>query len=243
MPHLHRIYVSPDTRGTGEVVVGGQEAHHALHVVRVRAGDPVALFDGRGREISGEVARVGKREVVVQALDERVLPRPAHELTLVQAWLHRDKALDFVIRHGTEIGVGRFIFFKARRSERKPKISEKWSRAAIEACKQCGRLWLPEFGVAEGLEDAVREVGGQVLLATKDLHATPLRQALQGARVALLVGPEGDFTDEETTSALGAGVTPVCLGAATFRSEVAAIVGAALIQYEQGELGPLPHPR
>jgi len=243
MPHLHRIHVSPETRGTGEVVVGGNEAHHALHVVRVRVGDPVALFDGRGREITGEVASVGKREVVVQALEEREFPPPAHRLTLIQAWLHRDKALDFVIKHGTDLGVGRFIFFRARRSERKPKYSEKWERAAIEACKQCGRLWLPEFIVAEGLEEAVREAGGQVLIATKDLHATPLRQALHETSVGLLVGPEGDFTDEETTAALAAGATPVCLGTATYRSEVAAIVAAALIQYEQGELGPLPHPR
>ena len=94
MPHLHRIYIAPDTAGVGDIVVGGDEAHHALHVVRVQPGDVVALFDGHGREISGEVARLGKREVVVQALEEKVLPPPTRRLTLLQAWLHRDKALD-----------------------------------------------------------------------------------------------------------------------------------------------------
>jgi 16S rRNA (uracil1498-N3)-methyltransferase len=242
MPHLHRIYIPPETVSTGEIVVGGDEAHHALHVVRVRPGDPVALFDGQGREILGEVAALDKREVVIQALEERVLPPPSRRLTLLQGWLHRDKALDFIVQHGTELGVARFVFFRARRSERKPVHSERWSRAAIEACKQCGRIWLPEFIIAGGLDEAVRAAGAPVLLATKDLHAAPLRTALGGGSVALMVGPEGDFTDEEIAAALEAGVTPVCLGAATYRSEMAAIVGAALIQYELGELGPIPHP-
>jgi 16S rRNA (uracil1498-N3)-methyltransferase len=241
MPHLHRIYIPPGTPGTGRIVVGGDEAHHAMHVVRVRPGDAVALFDGCGREISGEVSAVEKREVAIQALEERVLPLPARRLTLLQGWLHRDKALDFIVQHGTELGVARFVFFRASRSERKPSQSEKWSRAAIEACKQCGRLWLPEFALAEGLEEAVRDAGAPVLLATKDLHAAPLRTALGGGSVALMVGPEGDFTDEEVAVALECGVTPVSFGAATYRSEMAAIAGAALIQYELGELGPLPH--
>lgn len=221
--------------------MGGDEAHHALHVVRVRPGDPVALFDGHGREISGEVAAIKKKEVVIQALEERVLPPPPRRLTLLQAWLHRDKALDFIVQHGAELGVARFVFFRAQRSERKPVHSAKWDRAAIEACKQCGRLWLPEFILAEGIEEAVRDAAVPVLLATKDLHAAPLRTALGGSSVALMVGPEGDFTDEEVAMALDAGVTPVSLGAATYRSEIAAIAGAALIQYELGELGPLPH--
>jgi len=242
MAHLHRIYIPQETAGTGQIVVGGDEAHHALHVVRVRPGDPVALFDGHGREISGEVIAVEKREVVVEALEERVLPPPPRRLTLLQAWLHRDKALDFIVQHGTELGVARFVFFRAQRSERKPVHSDKWARAAIEACKQSGRLWLPEFILADGIEEAVRDAAVPVLLATKDLHAAPLRTALGGGSVALMVGPEGDFTDEEVAMALEAGVTPVSLGAATYRSEMAAIVGAALIQYELGELGPIPHP-
>lgn len=242
MPHLHRIYIPVETAGTGEIVVDGDEAHHAIHVVRVRPGEPVALFDGHGREISGEVVAAGKKELVIQALEERVLPPPQRRLSLLQAWLHRDKALDFIVQHGTELGVARFVFFRAQRSERKPVHSDKWTRAAIEACKQCGRLWLPEFTIVEGIEEAVNDAGAPVLLATKDLHAAPLRTALGSTSVALMVGPEGDFTDEEVAAALDADVTPVSFGAATYRSEVAALIGAALIQYELGELGPLPHP-
>lgn len=241
MPHLHRFYIHPATPGTGEVVVGGDEAHHALHVLRVRPGDSVVLFDGHGREVTGEVASLTRREVVVQVIEERITPPPRFRLTLLQAGLHREKSTDFVIQHGTELGVARFVFFRAQHSERKPVLSEKWQRAAIEACKQCGRLWLPEFSIVGGLEDAVSEAGGPVLIATKDLHAAPLRTALDGSSVAVLVGPEGDFTDEEIAVAVGAGVTPICLGNATFRSEVAAVVAVALIQYELGELGPLPH--
>jgi 16S rRNA (uracil1498-N3)-methyltransferase len=192
----------------------------------------VELFDGRGRTLGGTVRVEGKRTVLVQVDREEQTPRPATTLTLLQAWLNHDKAVDRIIRDCTALGVTEFRFFRARHSERAPRRPERWEQIAIESCKQCGRAWLPTCHAAAGLEEALSGLAGTILVATKDLPPKPLRQTIRGRNAALLVGPEGDFTEEELALARQHGAEALSLGAATFRSEVAATVAAALILYE-----------
>lgn len=239
MPHLHRFYVPDESLLQEDVVLSPEESHHAIKVVRLRVGDEVALFDGHGHDIRGRVARLDRREVAVRIEEVHAQPRPAPSLTLAQAWLHQEKSIEFIVRHGTEIGVARFVFYRAERSERTPRIQDKWIKLAIEACKQCGRFWLPEFQCAESLERALDVVHGDILFASMDAPAVPLADAVSGCDITLVVGPEGDFTDGETKLALERGARPISLGALTLRSEVAAIIGTALVQFHLGRLGPI----
>ena len=238
MSHVHRFFLSPAVPLENAITLSGAEAHHAIHVVRVKPGERVALFDGQGTELVGEVARVGKRDIEVAVVESRREPRPDISLTLVQAGLHRDKAMESLVRQCTALGVERLRFFRAQRSERQVRPNAKWRRAAIEACKQCGRPWLPVIETAENLGSALDDIDGALLMATADAPPIPLSSALTANSVALLVGPEGDFTQDELAVARARGASPISLGATTFRAEVAALVGVALIQYELGRLGP-----
>lgn len=238
MPHIHCFYIEPDAVQGNSAVLDGTEAHHALHVVRVRHGDPVVLFDGVGRELQGRVSGTTRHDVTVQITEDRNVEPESRTLTLLQAALHRDKATEELIRRCTEVGVARFVVYPAERSERSPRISEKWRRWAIESCKQCGRLWLPEFSIAPDFETALKDEWSALLIATAEEKPVPLRTAIKGDAIALAVGPEGDFTDDERVLAKSLGAQPVSLGPATFRSEVAAMIASALIRYELGCLGP-----
>ena len=240
MAHVHRFYIPPETPETEEVVLTDVEAHHALHVVRVQPGDEVVLFDGAGREIRGVVRRAARHEVRVEAHEDRRLPWPAKAVTIVQGWLHRREGLEYLVRRGTELGVRRFVFFRAVRSEREPRLDGKWRRIAIEACKQCGRLWVPSFTRIDDLHEALEQLEGRVLVLTRDLEPEPLRDAVRGDAMTVLAGPEGDFAPEELELAQDRGATPVSLGPATYRSEVAATLAAGLVLYEMGALGPKP---
>jgi 16S rRNA (uracil1498-N3)-methyltransferase len=237
MPHLHRFHIDPATQTAPEMALSPEEAHHALRVVRVQRGDRVVLFDGRGRELTATVAEATRRDVVVHVEEERRHPLPAHRLNIAQAWLHREKAIEFLVRHGTELGVHRFIFYAAARSEKKPKPSDKWERWAIEACKQTGRLWVPEFVVVEDLVTVLRRATGSIAVAAIAAEHQPMTGFAAEQEVTLLLGPEGDFTDGELGAAVAAGAVPVSLGQYVYRSEVAAVVGATLLQYAWGELG------
>ena len=238
MPHLHRFHVPVESLSDDLVSLPQHEAHHALHVARVRVGDAVALFDGAGREARGPIAEAGRSGVTVSVETRREEVRPERPVTLAQAWLNREKSIGSIIIRGTELGVSRFIFFKADHSERAPRIQEKWPRLAIETCKQTGRLWLPEFALAGDLDAALSQVEGTRLIASIQGPHTALSQSLgTGYEILIALGPEGDFSQAELDSAMASGATLISLGDYTLRSEAAAAAALTLIQYELGNLG------
>lgn len=238
MSDQRRLFVEPGELAGDDVVISGPEAHHALKVLRMQPGDKVTLLDGHGVEAEGAVGMTTRRDLVVAIESRREHPAPPFEIVLLQAWIHRDKALEELIRRGAEVGIRRFVFFAAERSERTPKLSDKWPRWAIDACKQCGRPWLPEFACVPKLADALAHAKGALCLLSLHAEPKPLSSVLTGGDATLLVGPEGDFTPAEEAAAAQAGATPISLGSTIYRAEAAAVLAAALVQYEQGGLGP-----
>ena len=238
MAHLHRFYIPPEPPFGPEIILPPEEAHHARRVLRVRPGDGVALFDGQGREILGTIEFSGKEDAMVHPESERRIPPPMPRLILAQAWLHRREAIADIVRHATELGASRVIFFRAARSEQAPKPSPKFERIAIEACKQCGRLWLPKIGFAADLAAILSETPGDRRIALLEDPPSPIGARSNEDDLTLIIGPEGDFSPEEHAWALDAGARPFSLGSATYRSETAAFLALALAQYEAGRLGP-----
>lgn len=223
-----------------EIVLDGEEAHHALHVVRLRAGDRVAIFDGCGGEVVGIASEIRRHEVSVTIEERREHPRPRTRVVLIQAYLNREKNIETLVRRGTELGVAGFRFFPGAHSERTVRMAGKWRRAAIETCKQCGRFWLPDFETPESLDAALEGPLDVLLLADKETGAVPLRQALAvgPASCGIVLGPEGGLTSEEAAAVRARGALSISLGDATYRSEEAAALAAALVLYELGQLGP-----
>lgn len=238
MSHLHRFYHQTDTPTESSVALSREESHHAMRVLRVRTGDPVELFDGRGHTWAGAIQEVSRNEVWVVLDNIQFEPRPTPTVTLAQAWLHREKLLDDLVRQATVLGVNHIRFYRADRSEKKPRPSDKWTRIAIEACKQCGRRWLPEFSVAESLTQLLTDTTDScVVMAAMEGPHEPLNQIRGRGNLTYLVGPEGDFSEAEIAQAREAGAIQISLGSCTFRSEMAAQVGLTLIQHHLGHLG------
>lgn len=228
MPHLHRFIIPTQTPDDAPILLEGEEAHHALRVARVQTNDAVALIDGAGREILGHVTRCDRHSLEISPDRVRRIPRPLPQLSLALGWLHRAAPIEFAIRHGTEVGVDRFLFFRAQHSERAPQPSAKWARIAAEACKQCGRLWFPHFETMNDL-DAVLAADGPILLACTDGMALPQAALADAQHLTLIIGPEGDFSPRERAAAQAAGALPLRLTETTLRSEVAAVAGAVLL--------------
>ena len=238
MPHLHRFYHPAAPPLEGEVALSREEAHHAMRVLRVRPGDAVELFNGQGHAWFGAITALSRNEVRVSIEETWYTARSESRLTLAQAWLHREKLLDELIRHATVLGVDRILFFRADHSEKKPHIAEKWERLAVEACKQCGRLWLPETEVASSLAEALESVAGdQVVLASMEGPHQAIKTLQTDRPTTFVVGPEGDFSDAEVSQARNAGAIPISLGPYTLRSEMAASTGLTLLQHHLGHLG------
>ncbi len=234
MAHLHRFHIPEGFRAGVPCELPAGEAHHARRVVRLHAGDEVALFDGAGLEGEGRVAHIDKRSVRIEVDATARRDAPPARLTLAQACLNREAPMEELIHHGTALGVTRFAFFRGDHSERPPKRPDKWERWAVEACKQCGRPWLPEFAYHETLGDALRREASPCFFAEPGGSGAP--SPVDAA--TLIVGPEGGLSEAELDLARRSGAQALSLGPHTLRSELAAIVGSTVLLGAMDALGP-----
>jgi 16S rRNA (uracil1498-N3)-methyltransferase len=214
----------------GHLMLDGAEAHHLATVCRSRPGDLVCLFNGDGREYPARVVAVERRHVTLEILEaaapQRELPFPLE----VAVPLPKGDRAQFLVEKLTELGVTTFVPLSTRRSVVHPREGrlEKLHRYVIEASKQCGRNVLMIVEPLVDWETYIRrpELPGVRVLA----HPGGTGQNGTGETadaVALAVGPEGGFTEEEVTAARAAGWRLLDLGPRILRVETAAMVLAA----------------
>src|SRR6266516_6640001 len=146
---MHRFYISPENWNAGALTLAGSEAHHARDVLRMRAGDKLVLFNGRGREITAEIVELGADEIGLKKLHEAETPPLQCRIVLGQA-IPKGKNMDLIVQKAVEIGAAEIAPIISDRtivqvdSESGLKKQAKWQQIAIEAAKQCGQNWLPQ---------------------------------------------------------------------------------------------------
>jgi len=238
---MARFFLSPEAWAAQPALVG-DEAKHAAQVLRLRRGDRIVVFDGRGRSAPAELLEVGKSEVRLALGEPRLRPPLLPEILLAQA-VPKGKTMDLVVQKAVELGVGAIQPLITRHTvvqvdgDDATRKAAKWQRVALEACKQCGQDLLPEVAPPREFADWLPAAEGELrIIASLFPGARPLREILRAAgtprRVTLLVGPEGDFSAEEGQAALAAGFLPASLGPIVLRAETAAFFGISAIRYE-----------
>jgi 16S rRNA (uracil1498-N3)-methyltransferase len=225
-----RFYVSSPLQ-LGQVVLEGAEARHLATVCRLRAGDPVCLFNGDGCQYPATVQEVGKRTVTLLVAGVEAPQRELPFRLVVAAPLPKGDRAQFLIEKLTELGVTRFVTLLTRRSVVQPREStqEKLERWVIEASKQCGRNVLMEIARAEEWANYCwrEDLPPRRLLAHCGEDPAAIEQLREKCHVAVAVGPEGGFTEEEVVLARRAGWQIVGLGPRVLRVETAALALAA----------------
>jgi len=242
---MNRFFVSrSDIRGE-QVVLGGRQAHQIRNVLRMKPDERIIILDNTGYEYEVVLTDVGKEEVVGQIHSRHVaLAEPDVQITLYQSLLSREK-FELVLQKCTEVGVSRFAPIVTQRSLVRhvdtvtQKKVDRWKSIITEAAEQSHRGRIPELAPPVQFERLVSELNAfdGCLIASPYEHQTTLQKALSGGKkepqtIALLIGPEGGFTEQEVGLAAEAGAVPVGLGPRILRTETAAIVTAALILYE-----------
>lgn len=243
---MHRCYAEPALWAGDGIRLPDDEAHHLLKVLRARAGERVLVIDGRGREceavIEGEPGerpgRAGMRLCPVPGTLRQEAPGP---MVTLAAAIIKGPRMDFLIEKAVELGVSRIQPLFSQRvvagGERDAKggRQERWSRLAVSAAKQCGNPWVPLIEAPQSLEAWRGKRGnGLLLLGSLDPSATPLSSVITagaGGGITLLIGPEGDFSPEETRILREDGAIPVSFGRRVLRAETAALAGLAIIMH------------
>ena len=242
-----RIFV-PDLQAhsdDGTVALPEQASAHVSRVLRMRTGDALTVFDGRGGEYAAEIATIAKKEVTLRlgahSPTERESPLA---VTLIQGLARGDK-MDYIIQKATELGVARIIPVATARGivqlddERSDRKWQHWRAVAAAACEQCGRNRLPEIVAPCSLEQLWQSATLPSLRLLLAPHAqTGLASALisRPAELAVLIGPEGGLDPHEESRVAELGFRPTSLGPRVLRTETAGLAVLAAVQSLAGDL-------
>lgn len=217
-------------------------AHHAIRVLRLRAGDAVVLFDGGGGAFAATLVTRDKQwfgRIDARLPDERESPLAA---TLVQALASGDK-MDWIVQKAVELGVGSIVPVRSSRSvlrlneERALKRLTHWQQVVVAACEQSGRNRVPTVEPLSDLDDYLVASQGQATRFVLD----PVGGARLASfdrptnRVHLLIGPEGGWTEAELAACRTSGCAMISLGPRVLRTETAGLAALAAIQTLWGD--------
>jgi 16S rRNA (uracil1498-N3)-methyltransferase len=235
---IPRFYVPDLPAATGlDVTLPPGESHHAAHVLRLRAGAAVELFDGRGTRATGRVAEVRRRgvRVTVEAIHAAEARRgPVVHLAFATP---KGSRLDWLLEKATELGAASLqqVVFERSVAGTAGATQAKRERLlghCVAAAKQAGTDFLPDLADPVPLADLLaRPWEGVRLVGDLGEAALPLADALGGraGEVLVLVGPEGGLTDAERERVLAAGFVPARIGRTTLRIETAALALLAAV--------------
>lgn len=219
-----------------DVVLDGDEAHHALKSLRIRVGEQITLTDGKGTSATVTVTDAGKTlSGTVDAVE--TVPRDGQRMVVVQA-IPKGERGELAVEMLTEVGVDVIVPWQAARSvavwkgEKADKAVAKWRKTAREAAKQARRSWFPEVTDLAGTEEVVallEKAGVPVVLheaASGPLSDIPIPGR---ADIVIVVGPEGGLSDEEIDAFRHVGAEPVRMGTSVLRSSTAGVAAAAAL--------------
>lgn len=238
-----RLHVGETLAPGHKLHLSGDRAHYLRHVLRLRAGEPVRLFNAGDGEWRARLVLAGRHDVdlMVEACIRAPVPEPGP--TLVFAPIRRNR-MEWLVEKAVELGVERLVPVLTRRTVVKPDTSARLETIAREAAEQCERLTLPLIEAPRPLAEwlHVRTANDPVLVALEREEAAAVPIWSGHAPPTFLVGPEGGFAPEEREALHAApGVVPISLGPRILRAETAGL--ALLAAWElRPRSDPAPSP-
>ena len=247
---MHRVYVPPETLDEPVISLSDDKAHYIARVLRLRGGDDVGLFDGSGREWLVRLTRVSAGLVQGERVSMLATPPPCDKVVVLGQGLPQGAKMDWIVEKCSELGLSALVPLHTELSAVRSvgqRINERmarWHRIAAAAAGQCGRRTLLKLGTPSSVADfcARYAVAAVKIICWEREKSRGVRQVLEAGDdrypVAVLVGPESGFTEDEVAVAETHGFVPVSLGPRRLRTETAAVAVTSIIRYSRGELDP-----
>jgi 16S rRNA (uracil1498-N3)-methyltransferase len=225
-------------------VLRGAESHHLGRVLRAKAGEEVWIFDEEGARFRARIETLTREEAVLRIVEREASPGCPTRITLAQSLL-KPKAMDWLVRKAAELGAATIVPIKTARVVSRPaeaeggRKSERWSRIALEASKQSRSGRPPAIEAPKALSDFLTECRAAVKIVLSEhggrrlgdlvIEAERREGGRPPAEAALLVGPEGGWTEEEEEASIRNGFSAGILGPRILRAETAALAALAII--------------
>lgn len=231
------FYCSPEKITKDFLEIDGEEFSHLVHVMRKDEGDEIRVVDGRGTAYDVSLDRIKKKTArgTIHARHSHHHELPI-DITLGVGILKNPSKFDFLVEKVTELGVKKIVPLQTSRTIPSHAKADRWQKLALSAMKQSGRSFLPpvsELTTLEQFVQNVRSIDTKLIAHERVIGGHLALPVLQSnlVAVAILVGPEGGFSDDEVERCVAAGWIPIFLGERRLRTETAAIVMTALTAF------------
>lgn len=232
-----RLFIDQPLSVGIEVAVEGAQAHYLLHVMRLKPGAGLHVFDDRTGEYYATVTTVGKRALMLDVVEVTKLRERVPDLWLAAAPIRRAR-YDWVAEKACELGVARFTPVLTRRAVVDRVRADRLRAQMIEAAEQCGRTALPVVDDACALADWLGRLEKRTLFFADEEGGVPAAQAFAAhpGPAAILIGPEGGFDGLERTAVRAhSGAVAISLGPRILRADTAAVAAIAVWMAVAGE--------
>ncbi len=240
---LTRIYTSTALQKDQNICLDARASNHLLRVLRLKVGDALIVFDGKGGEFLAEITTTTKQSAHVLVQQARPsIPASLLSIHLGQA-ISRGEKMDYTIQKAVELGVKTITPLFTERggvklaAERLENKLAHWQQIAISACEQSGRSDLPTIALAQPLSTWLTQRTENCKLILDPGHNKQLKNIFPPEQdICLLVGPEGGFSDTEVVLAQQAGFEAISLGPRILRTETAAPAAIVAVQCFWGDM-------
>jgi 16S rRNA (uracil1498-N3)-methyltransferase len=243
-----RVFSQAPLRANVSVELDDGAARHVSQVLRMKAGQELVLFDGRGGEYPAVIESAARNRLTAVTGEHQPTERESPLRLTLWHGLCRGERMDTVIQKATELGAQSLVPIVTERSvvklssDRVEKKLRHWHSVVVSACEQCGRNRLPEISTPVDFANALADVRSYDYALLLDPRgeeslASVLGDASETSQVLICTGPEGGFSDAERQAAVAAGMRPVRVGRRVLRTETAPIVALSIAQLLAGDMG------
>ncbi|HPS63852.1 MAG TPA: 16S rRNA (uracil(1498)-N(3))-methyltransferase, partial [Bacteroidales bacterium] len=211
----------------GACILGDEESHHCLKVLRMREGDTLHLTDGEGHIYEGALTGMHPKGCLVTISSTKEVPPDPCPIHIAIAPTKNIDRFEWFLEKATEIGISEITPLICEHSEREVVKLPRLEKVIVSAMKQSLKAWLPKLREPVRFRDlVVRQFPGGKFIAYCETGRESLLQKVCAActQTLVLIGPEGDFSPAEVSLAIQQGFTPVSLGPSRLRTETAGIV-------------------
>ncbi len=226
--------------------IQGQDAKHISRVLRLTPGDRIEITDGKGKDYTAIITCISPDNIELDIIDKyNSLTESPIDITLGSGML-KDKKMDLVIKHVTQLGIRNWVPFFCERSiptpdaKRMEKRFQRWETIAKEALKQCRRSRLPQISKPLSFEKMLNKFSSYDLKIAfwekSTQRLATLEKTSNHKKIIVLIGPEGGFSEKEIKMAKKKGFLSYCLGPRILRAETASISSCTLIQHILGDI-------
>lgn len=202
-----------------------EESRHAVKVLRMKAGEALQITDGSGSFYQATITVADPRKCMFSIVDQKTVPRRKFSIALAIAPTKNIDRTEWFVEKAAEYGIEQIQFMRCQNSERKTVNIDRFQKIIISAMKQSGQAWLPSCTGIKSFQEILTTSADQKFICHVD-HQNPDQLktlAAPGKSYFVLIGPEGDFRDEELKQAIDHGFIKVSLGHNRLRTETAAL--------------------